>query len=145
MATSQPNPAQSCSSLFSIYPETFFSCHCHCHYLSTITSCLDYCSCFRVGLLVSVPDHLLSLFPPSSQRDLSLPLVRWQLSLVHTLPECANLILSLPHWAPSSVSLLPTPPSLLLLLQPSCDLLAAPWMYKACSHPGTFALAFPSA
>lgn len=98
---------------------------------STITSCLDYCSCFRAGLLVSVPDHLLSLFPPSSQRDLSLPLVRWHLSLVQTLPECANLILSLPHWAPSCVpasysSLLA--PSLPATLRPPCCSLDVPSM-----------------
>lgn len=43
---------------------------------------------------------LLDLFPPSSQYDLSTPLVRWHLSSVRNLSESASPILSPPDQAP---------------------------------------------
>lgn len=76
---------------------------------STVTSCLGYCSCLRTGLPASVCDHLLNLFPPSSQRHLSTLLVRWHFSSVQTLPETASLLLSLSTRAPFPMSMLPPP------------------------------------
>lgn len=119
MASSQPNPTKSCSSLFSISrtilllpPPLLPSCP------STVTSCLGYCSCLRTGLPASFCDHLLNLFPPSSQRHLSTLLVRWHFSSVQTLPETASLLLSLSTRAPFPMSMLPPPLSQFFLFQP---------------------------
>lgn len=133
--------SKSCSSVFSIYPETLLFCHLHCYHLFPAPSPFVWIT----AVASEFGSLFLSLNTQSlpTQRDLSRPLIIWYLYSAQDLPESASLVLSLCHRGSLICDLV----SYSSLLVPSTPAIRAPLLFcestKLTPTPGHLYLISP--